>query len=90
MILKFRTGTELNFGWKIIGNVEQIDWERINEPIEFKRGSEYINVFPDIKKNKKIVEMIILHTNGLSKVIYTDDMVYILNDNGKTCDTINI
>lgn len=89
MILKLRTGIEKNLGWKIIGCVEQIDYKYIDEPKELCRGEVYINVFPDVP-DKRVTKIIIFRKNGPREVIYTDDAVYILNNDGKTCDTINI
>jgi len=89
MILKLRTGIDLKTSWKLIDNVKQVDYKYINEPIEFGKEDEYINNFPNVL-DKRIAQIIIQFGNKLGRVIFTDDMVYILNDAGKTCDTINI
>lgn len=89
MILKLRTGINLNTSWKLIDNVKQVDYKYIDEPKEFGKEDEYINNFPDVE-DKRIVQIIIQFGNKLGRVIFTDDAVYILNDAGKTCDTINI
>ena len=39
---------------------------------------------------KKVAVVYIVFEDGLGDMFYTDDMVYIMNDNGKTCDTINV
>ena len=53
----------------------------------------YINTYPKIadpKATKMIAEVYIVFEDGTGNMFYTDDMVYIMNDNGKTCDTINV
>ncbi|MBA7578223.1 hypothetical protein ES708_20085 [subsurface metagenome] len=49
----------------------------------------YVNNYPKVP-NKRVTEIYIVYEDGLGDMFYTDDMVYIMNDNGKTCDTINI
>ena len=89
MILKFRTGTDKYLSWRIIDYVKRVDYRYIDEPKEFGEGDDYINVFPNVK-NKRITEIVIVYEGELRKMIWTDDSVYIMNDNGKTCDTINV
>jgi len=89
MILKLRTGIDEHLSWRIIDYVDQIDYRYIDEPKEFGPNDNYVNVFPNVK-NKRIVEIAILHRGGLRTIMWTDDIVYILNNEGKTCDTINI
>lgn len=89
MFLKLNTGIEKNLGWKVIGNIKQIDYKYIDEPKKFGSGEIYINVFPDLE-DKRVTKIIIFFKDGPREVIYTDAAVYILNDDGKTCDTINI
>lgn len=91
MILKLRTGIKDNKGWKIIDNISIIDYKYIKEPNNFntsEQNNHYINNFPHVK-DKRIVEINIYYKNQSEGKIYTDDMVYVLNDEGKTCDTIN-
>uniref|UniRef100_A0A6H1ZS74 Uncharacterized protein n=1 Tax=viral metagenome TaxID=1070528 RepID=A0A6H1ZS74_9ZZZZ len=87
MILKLKTGIDKNLGWKVIDNIKQIDYKYIDEPAK-EPGIIYINTYPTLS-DKRIVEMTILYKNGYMEIIYTDDMVYVLNDDGKTCDRIN-
>lgn len=87
MILKLRTGINLNTSWKLIDKIKQIDYKHIDEPKKFGKDDEYINNFPNVE-NKRIVQLIIQFENKLGRVIFTDDMVYILNNEGKTCDSI--
>ncbi|MBA7547507.1 hypothetical protein ES705_39929 [subsurface metagenome] len=89
MILKLRTGIDSNTSWKLIDKIKQVDYKYIDEPKEFGKSDYYINNFPDVE-NKRIVQITAAFENGLNDVIFTDDMVYVLNDAGKTCDTINI
>lgn len=88
MFLKFRTGEKGHTSWKVIDKVKQVDYRYMDEP-EFGENDNYINVFPDVK-NKTIAQVIIKHDSGLREEIFTDDIVYILNDKGHTCDTINV
>ena len=91
MILKLRTGIKDNTGWKIIDNISIIDYKYIEEPENFdtsEQNNHYINNFPQVE-DKRIVEINIYYKNQAEAKMYTDDMVYILNDEGKTCDTIN-
>lgn len=88
MILKLRTGIDLNTSWKLIDNIKQVDYQHIDEPKKFGKSDEYINCFPGVE-DKRIVRIIIQFENGLGRVIFTDDMVYVLNNQGKTCDKIN-
>jgi len=89
MILKLRTGIDLKTSWRLIDNIEQIDYKYIDEPKEFGENDDYINSFPNVE-NKRITQIDLRIEGGLVQTIFTDDIVYILNDNGKTCDTINI
>ena len=88
MILKLRTGIDLNTSWKLIDKIKQIDYKHIDEPKKFGDNDEYINNFPNLK-DKRIVQIIMQFENGLGRVIFTDDMVYVLNNEGKTCDRVN-
>lgn len=89
MILKLRTGIDLKTSWRLIDNIEQIDYKYIDEPKEFGENDDYINSFPNVE-NKRITQIDLRIERGLVQTIFTDDVVYILNNNGKTCDTINI
>ena len=89
MILKLRTGIDLKTSWRLIDRIEQIDYKHIDEPKEFGENDDYINSFPDVE-NKRVTQIDLRIERGLVQTIFTDDIVYILNDNGKTCDTINI
>ena len=87
MILKLRTGIKENTSWKLIDHIEEVDYQYMDKPKKY--DGTCIKLWPD-KEDKTIVKMIIRFNTGLGKIIYTDDMVYIMNDNGKTCDTINV
>jgi len=87
MILKLRTGIKEHTSWKLIDKIKQVDYRYMDEPEKFGKDDNYINLHPNIK-NKTIVQIIICFENGLGEVIFTDDIVYILNDKGKTCDSV--
>ena len=91
MILKLRTKSENDIGWKIIDNIALVDYKYFKEPENFNKGeykNRYINNFPSLK-GKRIVEINVFYRNQSELTIYTDDMAYILNDDGKTCEKIN-
>ena len=94
MILKLRTrSSEKGIAWRLLDKIKKIDYTYIDEPKDIKKqiekGMIYINSYPNVP-DKRVTEICIVYENGLGDMFYTDDMVYILNDNGKTCDTINI
>lgn len=88
MILKFRTGIDEHRSWRIVDYVSRVDYRYVNEPKEFSPSDDYINVFPNVK-NKRIAEIVIIYKDGQREMVWADDIVYILNNEGKTCDTIN-
>ena len=87
MILKFRTGIKENWGWKIIGNIKEIDYKYIDEPKKYDVIDYYLCTSPDLK-DKKITKITIILEDEEYKTIYTDDIVYIINENGKTCESV--
>ena len=94
MILKLITrNREKGIAWRLLDKIKKIDYTYIDEPKDMKdrqeKGLVYINSYPNIL-DKRITEICIVYENGLGDMFYTDDMVYVMNDNGKTCDTINI
>jgi len=93
MILKLRMiGDNKRLAYKLIDNIKAIEYKYMDEPKNIKALKEskilYINTYPNIS-DKVVVEINVEFENGMFDMIYTDDIVYILNDNGKTCDTIN-
>jgi hypothetical protein len=42
------------------------------------------------EKEKRIIKIVITYKNKKEETIYTDDTVYILNNDGKTCEKIGI
>lgn len=94
MILKLRMKTVNGIAWRLLDKIKKIDYEYIDEKIILTRMEKdvsifYINSYPELK-DKRIVVVYIVFEDGLGDMFYTDDMVYIMNDMGKTCDTINI
>jgi len=93
MILKLRMiGDNKRLSYKLIDNIKGIEYKYMDEPRNIKEikesGTLYINTYPNVV-DKVVVEFSIEYENKMFDMIYTDDIVYILNDNGKTCDTIN-
>jgi len=93
MILKLRMNRKDEMGWKLIDKIEGIEYEYMDEPKDMKKRMEehitYINSYPQLS-DKRVAQINMTFENGFYDMIYTDDIVYILNDNGKTCDPINV
>ncbi len=94
MILKLRIQDDKRvITWRILDEIKQIDYKYIDEPKpeELKSIKEskmvYINTSPDIP-DKRIVEIWVTYKKGITNIMYTDDIFYIMNDSGKTCDTV--
>ena len=100
MILKLRMPSDgkSSIIWRLLDKIKKIEYKYVNESIVTERkakegGILYINTYkelPNSKKIKRVVEIYIVYEDNHGDTFYTDDMVYIMNDNGKTCDTINI
>ena len=100
MILKLRMPSDgkSSITWRLLDKIKKIDYKFIDESIVIERkakegGILYINTYKGLsnsKRIKRVVEIYIVFEDGHGNMFYTDDMVYIMNDNGKTCDTINI
>ena len=92
MILKLRMiGDNGRLAYRLIDNIKTIEYKFIDEPdIEKLKEEEivYINTYPRYP-GKTVVEIWIKYENGFFEMMYTDNVFYIMNDNGKTCDTIN-
>ena len=90
MILKLRTGfNKYGTSWRLLDRVKKIDYTYTDEPKELPAGTVFINNHPNVP-DRGVTEICIVYENGLGEMFYTDDMVYIMNDNGKTCDSINV
>ena len=103
MVLKLRVRSDRNqIAWRIFDKVRKVEYEFIDEAFVIEKrnkfpGIVYVNNFKETeacvgRKSdtiKNVVEVYVTFEDGLSDIFYTDDMVYIMNDNGKTCDTIN-
>ena len=84
--------------WRIIDNIRRIDYSFVDETESLIKNAEaggiiYINAYPaksDSPAIKRIAEICIIYEDKTGEMFYTDDMVYIMNNEGKTCDTINI
>jgi hypothetical protein len=84
----------------MIDKVARVDWEFVDKTPELRKHAEkacmmWIDSHPrDIPKagRKRIAEIHIVYEGEDKRFesFYTDDMVYIMNDDGKTCDTINV
>ena len=86
-------GENKRLAYKLIDNIKAIEYKYMDEPKNIKELKEskilYINTYPNIS-DKVVVEINIQYEDGFFDMIFTDDMVYIMNDNGKTCDSINV
>jgi hypothetical protein len=80
--------------WRLLDKIKKIDYEYVDEEFVLEKKAKndpviYVNNYPKVP-NKRVTEIYIVFEDGLGDMFYTDDMVYIMNDAGKTCDTINI
>ena len=80
--------------WRLLDKIKKIDYEYVDEAFVIAKKAKndpviYVNNYPKVE-NKRVTEIYIVYENGFGDMFYTDDMVYIMNDNGKTCDTINV
>jgi len=80
--------------WRLLDKIKKIDYEYVDEGFVIAKKAKndpviYVNNYPKVP-NKRVTEIYIVYEDGLGDMFYTDDMVYIMNNNGKTCDTINI
>ena len=105
MILKLRvlthTGTH-TCSWKMIDKVSRLSWEFVDKTPELRKHAEtacmmWINSYPmedpdPDGKRKRIAQVHVVYDDEECRheTFYTDDMVFIMNDNGKTTDTINV
>ena len=98
MILKFRMMTHGKFtSWRIIDGVRRVDWEYVEVTETLKGRAEKAGIIficlrkqkPESDRPKLITEIRIMFESGNQDMFYTDEMVFILNNEGKTCDTIN-
>ena len=92
MILKLRMiGDNGRLAYRLIDNIKTIEYKFMDEPdIEKLKEEEivYINSYPELP-DKTVVEIWIKYENGFFEMMYTDNVFYIMNNNGKTCDTYN-
>ena len=98
MILKFRIMTHGKpAAWRIIDEVRRVDWEYVEATEVLKERAEKAAIVfmclrkekPEGNRPKMVAEVRIMFENGNQDTFYTDEMVFILNNEGKTCDTIN-
>ena len=80
--------------WRLLDKIKKIDYEFVDEKFVLEKlvkfpGIIYVNNYPKVE-NKRVTEIYVVYENGTGDMFWTDDMVYIMNDNGKTCDTINV
>ena len=93
MILKLRMiGDNKRLAYRLTDNIKTIEYKFMDEPKDMQKyldsGITYINSYPNLS-DKTVVEIDIQFENKMFEMVFTDDIAYILNDNGKTCDTIN-
>ena len=80
--------------WRLLDKIKKIDYEYVDEEFVLKKKAKndpviYVNNYPN-HQYKRVTEIYVVFDDGHGEMFYTDDMVYIMNDNGKTCDTINV
>lgn len=97
-MLKLRMGDGKAIAWRLLDKIKKIDYGFVDEESVLAKkvlSPEilYINTYPKLtnpKVIKRVVEVFVVYEDGMGDMFYTDDMVFVMNDNGKTCDTINI
>lgn len=97
MILKFRIMTHGKpAAWRMIDGVRRVDWEYVEPTDDLKKRAEKAGIiFINLRKEdsdvpaRGVAEIRIMFESGIKDMFYTDEMVFILNNEGKTCDTIN-
>jgi len=105
MILKFKMPTHTDTcGWRIIDKVSRVDYEFVEKTSKLRKHAEtacimWINSYPIEERipnsakaiRHRVAEVhIVFEDDDKHEMLYTDDIVYIMNNDGKTCDTINI
>lgn len=99
MILKIRMRgshepNKEGVSWRLLDKIKKVDYEYVDEAFVLAKKAKddpviFVNNYPRVP-NKRVTEICIVFEDGLGDMFYTDDIVYIMNENGKTCDTINI
>lgn len=96
MILKIKTKD--GAGWKLIDKIRTINYEYIDAMEMNKRKAQnnrlknttwLINIFKSANIASTFAEIKVEFDDRI-EVIYTDALVYILNDKGETCDSIHV
>ena len=87
-------GSKRSVAWRLLDKIKKVDYEFVDEKIILAKKVAndpviYINNYPKVP-DKRVTELYFIYEDGTGDMLYTDDMVYIMNDNGKTCDTINV
>lgn len=102
MILKLGTTTHSRTcNWIMMDKVSRIRWNFVDKTPELKKHAEracmmWIDSYPidadsksPLARRKMMVVVHVNFENGKYDILYTDDLVYVLNNEGKTIDTIN-
>lgn len=103
MILKLGTHTHAKTcNWIMMDKIARIRWGFVDKTPELKKQVEkscmmWIDSYPmdadqriPLARRKMMVVVHVNFENGNYEIFYTDDLVYVLNSEGKTVDTINI
>ena len=93
MIVKVRTAFKgPESGWALFDNVEHIEYGDLDHDIPMEPGSgsfDYTKIEPLTGKGlPEKIEMWLTLTNGTAKKIWAYRPVYLLNDVGKTIDSL--
>jgi len=99
MMIKIRIGKEKTH-WLVIDNVKDIEYEyrdakesyelyKINKQQQVPvRWIEHFSM-KDLK-GRKVAMVTVRYKDCPDEIIFTDDSIYILNDEGKTCDSVGV
>ena len=84
--------------WLVMDKVRAVDYKYMDS----KKGKElcvinrkqnvpvrWIENYEEIK-NERIAMMVVKYKDKPDEMIFTDDTIYILNDDGKTCESVGV
>jgi hypothetical protein len=99
MMMKIKLGRGNN--WRVIDNVKSFTYQYMNrneaEKLKYDDGSliprcwiELYKSSEDESNKKRMAYIVITFANRESEIVLTDTVVYVLNNEGKTCESIGV
>lgn len=98
MMLKIRSkNPDKGIAWKLIDNVKEMNYEYMSptkaEEIKDKckeTPSYYFRNFKSCGELKRVCLIWVEKNDNTKLLITTDDTVYVLNDAGRTCESVGV